>query len=62
MQNIYSREMLKSKIYYATITGSDLLYEGSLSMDQEIMEKSGIAPGEMYIRNYGAPEQRNNVP
>ena len=40
------REFLKAKIHKATITHSDLHYNGSLSIDEEILEKSGILPNE----------------
>lgn len=36
------REFLKSKIHGATITGAELEYMGSFTIDEEIMEKSGI--------------------
>lgn len=37
------REFLKSKIHRAVITESDLNYEGSLTIDQTLMEAAGIA-------------------
>ena len=37
---------LKAKIHSATITKADLNYEGSISIDEEILEKSGILPHE----------------
>ncbi|GAB4367277.1 MAG: aspartate 1-decarboxylase [Calditrichia bacterium] len=40
------REFLKSKIHRATITESNLDYVGSLTLDEELMEKAGIAPNE----------------
>ena len=40
------REFLKAKIHRATITGSHLEYNGSLSIDAELMEAAGIAPNE----------------
>jgi len=40
------REFLKAKIHKATITHADLHYNGSLSIDEEILEKSGILPNE----------------
>ena len=39
-------EMLKAKIHLATITQSDLLYEGSLTIDQDLMDAVGILPHE----------------
>ena len=38
--------MLKSKIHRATITGSDLNYEGSLTIDSTLMSKVGLRPFE----------------
>lgn len=40
------REFLKTKIHQATITQSNLHYSGSLTIDEEILEKSGILPNE----------------
>ncbi len=39
-------ELLKSKIHRATITGTDLHYEGSLTLDSLLMEAAGILPFE----------------
>ena len=33
---------LTAKIHRATITGCDINYEGSISIDEEIMEKAGL--------------------
>ena len=33
---------MKSKIHRATITDADLFYEGSLTVDEEIMEKANM--------------------
>lgn len=41
-----NREFLKVKIHRATITQSNLHYSGSLTIDEEIMEKAGISPNE----------------
>jgi len=38
--------MLKSKIHRATITDADLNYEGSITIDEELMEKADILPYE----------------
>lgn len=35
--------MLKSKIHRATVTQSELDYVGSITVDEELLEKSGIA-------------------
>jgi len=40
------RFMLKSKIYRATLTGTDLDYEGSITIDGNLLEKADILPGE----------------
>ena len=40
------RVMLKSKIHRATLTGTELHYEGSISIDQDLLEKADILPGE----------------
>jgi aspartate 1-decarboxylase len=46
------REFLKAKIHGATITQANINYTGSLSIDEEILEKSGILPNErIYIYN-----------
>ena len=36
------RRMMKSKIHRATVTGADLHYVGSISLDPELMEKADI--------------------
>ena len=38
--------LLKSKIHRATVTESDLHYEGSISVDTTLLEASGILPYE----------------
>ena len=38
--------MLKSKIHRATVTQTDLHYEGSLTLDPHLMRVADIAPGE----------------
>jgi aspartate 1-decarboxylase len=40
------RLMLTAKIHRATVTRADLNYEGSLSIDEELMEAVGILPFE----------------
>ena len=40
------REILRSKIYYARVTQAKLYYEGSITIDQSIMEKANLAAGE----------------
>lgn len=34
--------MLKSKIHRATVTGADLNYEGSISIDKDLLKTAGI--------------------
>ena len=38
--------MLKSKIHRATLTGTDLDYEGSIAIDRDLMEAADMLPGE----------------
>ena len=40
------RIMLKSKIHRATVTGADVGYEGSITLDRVLMEAADIAPYE----------------
>ncbi len=40
------RVMLKSKIHRATVTDANLDYEGSISIDEGLMESAGILPYE----------------
>ena len=40
------RTMLKSKIHRATITGSDLNYVGSITIDPDLLETADILPHE----------------
>jgi aspartate 1-decarboxylase len=45
------RHLMKSKIHPATITAADLHYEGSLTLDQDLMDaaaRSGL-PGDLHI-------------
>ena len=41
-----NRKMLKSKIHRATVTGADLHYEGSVTIDLDLMESADIIPYE----------------
>lgn len=41
------RIMCKSKIHRATITKTDLHYEGSLGIDKSLLKKANIYPGEI---------------
>ena len=40
------RAMMKSKIHRATVTDSNLHYEGSISIDEVLLEKADIMPYE----------------
>lgn len=40
------RTMLKSKIHRATVTGADINYEGSITLDLVLMEAADILPYE----------------
>jgi len=38
--------MLKSKIHRATLTGTDLDYEGSVTIDRDLLDAADMLPGE----------------
>lgn len=40
------RTMLKSKIHRATVTGLDLHYQGSITIDEGLLEQADILPNE----------------
>ena len=40
------RVMLKAKIHGATLTGTELHYEGSVAIDRNLLELADILPGE----------------
>jgi aspartate 1-decarboxylase len=40
------RAFLRSKIHRATVTRVDIDYEGSLSLDEDLMKAAGLAPFE----------------
>jgi len=40
------RFMLKSKIHRATLTGTDLDYQGSIAIDGDLIRAAGLLPGE----------------
>lgn len=45
-------EMMQSKIHRVTVTEANLNYIGSITIDSELLEASGILPGErVYIVN-----------
>lgn len=41
-----NREMFKSKIHRATVTMAELYYEGSITIDKELLEAADILPYE----------------
>jgi aspartate 1-decarboxylase len=41
------RQMLKSKIHRATVTGCDLHYAGSITIDSGLMEEADLLPHEL---------------
>lgn len=43
------RCFLRSKIHMATVTESNLAYEGSITIDREIMDMAGILPYEQVM-------------
>lgn len=40
-------QILKSKIHRAVVTDANLNYEGSVTMDEDLMEAAGLIPHEM---------------
>ena len=43
------RCFLRSKIHMATVTESNLAYEGSITIDRELMDRAGILPYEQVM-------------
>ncbi|MBI2855394.1 MAG: aspartate 1-decarboxylase [Chloroflexi bacterium] len=43
------RWLLRSKIHQATVTNADVGYVGSITIDEELMEKAGLWPGERVL-------------
>ena len=41
--------LLKSKIHRAQVTGTSLEYEGSLTIDKDLMEKVGLLSNERIL-------------
>ncbi|MBK9586373.1 MAG: aspartate 1-decarboxylase [Alphaproteobacteria bacterium] len=62
--------LLKAKLHRATITRADLDYEGSITIDANLLEKSGILPHEQVdvlditngarLTTYAIPGPRNS--
>ncbi len=51
------RTLLKSKIHRATVTEANLDYEGSITIDEALMKKADLLPGEkveVFNMNSGA--------
>ena len=46
MQHSVQRFMLKAKIHRATLTGTELDYEGSIAIDRDLLDVADILPGE----------------
>lgn len=51
-------KVLKSKLHLATVTGSDLNYHGSLTIDPELMEAVGLHPYEAILVSNTSTGQR----
>jgi len=50
--------MLRSKIHRATLTGTDLDYEGSITIDRDLIEAAGLLPGEqVHVLNLNNAER-----
>ena len=43
------RQMLRAKIHRATVTDACLEYEGSLTVDEELLDAAGILPFELVM-------------
>ena len=43
------RWLLRSKIHKATVTDANVEYVGSLEIDQDLLEKTGLWPGEKVL-------------
>jgi len=51
-------EVVKSKIHRVKVTGADLDYVGSITLDDDLMAAAGIIPGErVYIVNVNNGER-----
>ena len=57
--------LLKGKIHCATVTEANLQYMGSITIDEELMEKAGILPNErvqVVDNNNGARLETYTIP
>ena len=43
------RQMLRAKIHRATVTDAHLEYEGSLTVDEDLLDAAGIRPYELVM-------------
>jgi aspartate 1-decarboxylase len=43
------RQVLRSKIHKATVTEADVRYVGSITIDEDLMERVGFWPGEKVL-------------
>jgi aspartate 1-decarboxylase len=51
-------KLMKSKIHRATVTGADLNYEGSIALDEALIEAAGFVVGEaVHVWNLGNGER-----
>jgi aspartate 1-decarboxylase len=46
---IVMRWVLRSKIHKATVTEADVDYIGSITIDQDLIERAGLMPGEKVL-------------
>jgi aspartate 1-decarboxylase len=52
------RFMLRSKIHRATLTGTELDYEGSIAIDRDLIDAAGLFPGEqVHVLNLSNAER-----
>jgi len=42
-------KLLKAKIHHATVTQTDVNYHGSITVDQNLLDASGLLPNEMVL-------------
>ena len=50
--------VLKSKIHMATVTEAELLYEGSITVDADLIKEVGLIPGELvHVLNFDNGER-----
>jgi aspartate 1-decarboxylase len=43
------RQVVRSKIHKATVTGAEVDYMGSIAIDEALIEKAGLWPGEKVL-------------